>query len=149
MKTLTKLLLLGLFAGIFITSCSKNEDDNLLKLIKRYALSYLEKDDLLFISEKIVAVMQNRSYRISDIKPSKLAVFLSKFVYKNPSGIGLAMPETMQLAIEEAGVLRILLASFCAVITKPLKIKGVFYAACFSHLRKAPWRRQPDYQASV
>ena len=102
-------------------------EDNLLKLIKKYALPYLEKDDLLFISEKIVAVMQNRSYRISDIKPSKLAVFLSKFVYKNPSGIGLAMPETMQLAIEEAGILRILLASFCAIITKPLKIRGVFY----------------------
>ena len=102
-------------------------EDNLLKLIKKYALPYLEKDDLLFISEKVVAVMQKRSYRISDIEPSKSAIFLSKFVYKNPSGIGLAMPETMQLAIEEAGILRILLASFCAVITKPLKIRGVFY----------------------
>ena len=101
--------------------------DNLLKLIKEYALPYLEKDDVLFISEKVVAVIQGRSYKISDIKSSKLAVFLSKFVYKNPSGIGLAIPETMQLAIEETGILRILLASFCAVITKPLKIKGVFY----------------------
>ena len=110
-------------------------EDNLLKLIKKYVLPYLEKDDLLFISEKIVAVMQGRSYKISDIKPSKTAVFLSKFVYKNPSGIGLAMPETMQLAIEEAGILRILLASFCAIITKPLKIRGVFYLVGKPHSR--------------
>lgn len=110
-------------------------DDNLLKLIKKYALPYLEKYDLLFISEKIIAVMQGRSYRISEIKPTKLAFFLSKFVYKNPSGIGLAMPETMQLAIEETGILRILLASFCAVITKSLKVKGVFYLAAGSGAR--------------
>jgi len=103
------------------------QGDNLIELIKEYALPYLKKDDLLFISEKIVAVIQGRSYRISEIKPSKAAVFLSKFVYKNPSGIGLTMPETMQLAIEEAGILRILLASFCAAVTKPLKLKGVFY----------------------
>ncbi|MEA1936906.1 MAG: coenzyme F420-0:L-glutamate ligase [Patescibacteria group bacterium] len=117
----------GEFYRYPIKTCLIEPEDNLLELIKKYALPHLEKDDLLFISEKIVAVVQNRSYKISEIKPSKLAVFLSKFVYKNPSGIGLAMPETMQLAIEEAGALRILLASFCAVITKPLKIKGVFY----------------------
>lgn len=110
-------------------------NDNLLKLIKKYALPHLKKDDLLFISEKIVSVMQGRSYQISKIKSSKLAVFLSRFVYKNPGGIGLAMPETMQLAIEEVGVPRMLLAAFCAVITKPLRIKGIFYIVAGSGAR--------------
>ena len=102
-------------------------DDNLFGFIKKYALPYVKNNDILFISEKAVAITQGRSYKISDIKPSKLATFLSKFVYKNPAGIGLAMPETMHLAIEEVGILRILFASFCAMITKPFKIKGVFY----------------------
>ncbi len=125
----------GEFYRYPVKTCLIKPDDNLLKLIKEYALPHLEKEDILFISEKVVAVIQNRSYKISDIKSSKLAVFLSKFVYKNPGGIGLAMPETMQLAIEEVGVLRILLASFCAIITKPLKIKGAFYIVAGSGAR--------------
>ncbi len=109
--------------------------DNLLDLVKKYALSELQKNDILFISEKIVSVMQGRSYKISDIKPSGIAKFLSKFVYRNPGGIGLAMPETMQLAIEEVGILRILFAAFCAAITKPFRIRGVFYLIAGSDAR--------------
>lgn len=101
--------------------------DNILKIMEEYLLSKVAKNDIVFISEKVIAVMQGRSYKISDIKPSRLATFLSKFVYRNPGGIGLAMPETMQLAIEEAGVLRILFAAFLSALTKPLKIRGVFY----------------------
>ncbi|MEA2089003.1 MAG: coenzyme F420-0:L-glutamate ligase [Patescibacteria group bacterium] len=102
-------------------------DDNVFDSIKKYALPYIKDNDILFISEKVIAVTQGRSYRISDIKPTRLATFLSRFVYRNPGGIGLAMPETMHLAIQEVGILRILFAAFCAMITKPFKIKGVFY----------------------
>ncbi len=109
--------------------------DNLLDIIKKFALPHLKNDDILFISEKIVAVTQGRSYRISEITPSKLAIFLSRYVYKNPGGIGLALPETMQLAIEEVGVLRIILAAVCAVITKPFGIRGVFYLVAGSGAR--------------
>ena len=70
-------------------------DDNLFNIIEKFALPYVKNNDILFISEKVIAIMQGRSYRISDIKPSKLAAFLSRFVYKNPGGIGLAIPETM------------------------------------------------------
>ena len=45
------------------------------------------------------------------------------------------MPETMQLAIEETGTLRILLASFCAIVTKPLKVRGIFYVVAGSGAR--------------
>ena len=101
--------------------------DDLLQTIKKFALPHLRENDILFVSEKVVSVIQGRSYRISDIKASKLATFLSKKVYKSPYGIGLSMPGTMQLAIEETGILRILLAAFCAAVTKPFKIKGLFY----------------------
>jgi len=81
----------------------------------------------VFISEKIVAITQGRAYPINEIKASKIAAWLSKRVYRNPGGIGLASPETMQLAIEEIGILRILLAGFISLITKPLGIRGMFY----------------------
>ncbi|MBI2641636.1 asparagine synthase (glutamine-hydrolyzing), partial [Candidatus Roizmanbacteria bacterium] len=81
----------------------------------------------IVISEKIVAITQGRSYFIWDIKPSFLATLLSKFVSKTPYGIGLGSPWTMQLAIEEVGLGKILLASIMAFLTKPIGLKGIFY----------------------
>ncbi len=79
------------------------------------------------ISEKVVAISQGRSYFIWDIKPSFIASTLSKYVTRTPYGIGLGSPWTMQLAIKEVGLIRILLAAFVAALTKPLRIKGAFY----------------------
>jgi len=109
------------------TRLIKPKDKNLTELIKKYTQGLLRKGDILFIAEKIVAISQGRAYPIGDIKPSKMAVFLSKYVYKNPGGIGLASPETMQLAIEEVGLLRILLAAGIGGLAKLFKIRGVFY----------------------
>ena len=81
----------------------------------------------VIVSEKIIAISQGRSYLIKDIKPSWWANTLSKFVTKTPYGIGLGSPWTMELAIGEVGLTRILFASICAVLTKPFGMKGVFY----------------------
>lgn len=99
----------------------------ILEIIKKYAMPHIQKGDILFISEKIIAVTQRRAYKISEIKPYFLAKILSRFVTKNPAGIGLSMPETMQLAIEECGLPRIIFAAFAAFLTKIFGIKGVFY----------------------
>ena len=101
--------------------------DDLFKIMDDYVMPYLEKGDMIFISEKIVAISQGRAFDIDDIKVSKLANILCKFVYKSPYGIGLGSPWTMQLAIDEIGVPRILFAAACSALTKPLGIRGVFY----------------------
>ena len=103
------------------------QDKNPAELVKKYTQDFLQKGDIVFISEKIIAIMQGRAYPLGEIKPSKIAVWLSRRVYKNPGGIGLASPQTMQLAIEEVGLWRILLAAFFAGLTKPMGIKGLFY----------------------
>ena len=64
---------------------------------------------------------------MEDIKPRKLAVTLSRYVTKTPAGIGLGIPETMEMALQECGTLRILFAAFCSVIGKILGKKGWFY----------------------
>ena len=87
----------------------------------------MQLDDMLFISERVVAISQGRAFPIKDIKPSFLAKFLVKFVYKSPYGIGLGSPWTMELAIREAGAFRILLGVAASALTKPFGIKGVFY----------------------
>ncbi len=103
------------------------EDKDLVKLIKKHIKEFLREGDIVFIAEKIVAISQGRAYPIDEIKPSKLATFLSKYVYKNPAGIGLASPKTMQLAIEEVGALKIIIAAFLGALSKLFKIRGVFY----------------------
>ncbi len=104
-----------------------NAKDDIFKIVEQYALPHLKKGDIVFLSERIVAITQGRAFPIKEIKPSWLAKFLVKFVHKSPYGIGLGSPWTMELAIREAGILRILLAAFVSAITKPLGIRGLFY----------------------
>ena len=101
--------------------------ESLSDLIKKYVEPYLKAGDVIFISEKMVAITQNRSISIKDIKPSWLANWAVKFVWKNPGGLGIATPWTMQMVIKEAGLPRFLLSALVAVITKPFGIKGMFY----------------------
>lgn len=103
-----------------------NEDD-MAQVVVRYAKDEMQPGDILFISEKAVACTQNRAIPMEEIKPRPLAVKLSRYVTKTPAGIGLGIPETMEMALRECGTLRILFAAFCSVIGKLLGQKGWFY----------------------
>lgn len=102
-------------------------EDNLSKVICDCAGPFLQSGDILVISEKIVAITQGRAMPIKDVKPSRLARFLSRFVTKTPYGIGLAMPETMECALQECGRFRILMASAVGAMGKLFHKKGWFY----------------------
>ena len=103
------------------------DKDDIMAVAEKYAKPHLAPNDFLFMSERVVAITQGRAFPIKDIKPSRLAKFLVKFVHKSPYGIGLGSPWTMELAICEAGVLRILFAAFISALTKPFGIRGMFY----------------------
>lgn len=103
------------------------EQDDLDELLRQVVAPQVEKGDLVFMSEKMVACTQGRAFPLSAIVPGRLARLLSRFVTKTPRGIGLGMPETMQMAIEECGVLRILLAAAIGMLGKLLGQKGWFY----------------------
>ena len=87
----------------------------------------LEEGDIIAVSEKAVAVCQGRSFPVSSIKATVLAKILSRLVSKGPAGIGLGIPETMQLALDEAGRTRILLATGAAGATRLVGRHGAFY----------------------
>ncbi|MGH7196773.1 MAG: redoxin domain-containing protein [Candidatus Saccharimonadales bacterium] len=89
----------------------------------------------LFVSEKIVAITQGRSYFIWDIKPGVWARLLSRFVVRTPYGIGLGSPWTMQLAIQEAGLPRIMFAAAGGILGKMVGKKGWFYILAGSDVR--------------
>lgn len=81
----------------------------------------------VFCSEKVVAVAQGRSYFTWEIRPSWWARRLSRFVVRTPWGIGLGDPTTMQLAIQEAGLPRILAAAGASAAGKAVGRRGLFY----------------------
>ena len=101
--------------------------DSLEEFIREYAPGHLRAGDVLFVTEKIVAITQGRSFRLDEIQPRPLARFLSKYVTRTPYGIGLGMPETMEMALRECGTPRILLAAAVSAVTKAIGRKGDFY----------------------
>jgi len=101
--------------------------DNLDEFISEYAPAHLQSGDILFVTEKIVAITQGRSFLLDEIEPRPLARFLSKYVTRTPYGIGLGMPETMEMALRECGTPRILFASAVAAVTKAFGRRGDFY----------------------
>ncbi|WP_169582489.1 coenzyme F420-0:L-glutamate ligase [Microbacterium thalassium] len=101
--------------------------DDLDAFIREYAGDVVRDGDLLFVTEKIVAITQGRSYQLDEIRPRRLARFLSKYVTRTSYGIGLGMPETMEMALRECGTLRILLAAAVSAVTKLFGRRGDFY----------------------
>ncbi len=101
--------------------------DRLDDIIREYASDVVQPGDTLFVTEKIVAITQGRSFPIDSIRPRRLATFLAKYVTKTPYGIGLGMPETMEMALRECGTPRILLAAAVSAVTKLFGRRGDFY----------------------
>lgn len=104
------------------------KDDHLSDIIRQYVTPLVDSPDLIVVmSEKSVACTQGRAIRMSDIKPRPLARFLCKFVLKTPYGIGLGIPETMEMALRECGTIRILFAAAVSAVGKLLRKRGWFY----------------------
>jgi F420-0:gamma-glutamyl ligase-like protein len=103
------------------------KDDSITDVVKKYAQEIVKENDIVFVSEKVVAITQGRAYPLAEIKPRPLARLLSRYVTKTPSGIGLGIPETMEMALRECGVLRILFAAAVSFFGKLFGRKGDFY----------------------
>lgn len=101
--------------------------DNMEKVVLKYIKPHLKKDDIVFISERVVAITQNRAIPIKKIRPSFLAKFLVKFVHKSPYGIGLGSPYTMELAIREVGRFKIIIVALISGMAKCFGVRGLFY----------------------
>lgn len=117
----------GTFARYPVRTHVVMSNEKIPELMDRYVVGNTQPDDYMFISEKVIAICQGRAFNIDDIHPSKLANLLCKFVYKSPYGIGLGSPWTMELALRDVGIPKILFAAFCSAVTKPFGVRGVFY----------------------
>lgn len=101
--------------------------EDMAEVVWQYCSGILQQGDIVFISEKATAASQGRAIPIEDIHPRPLAVYLSGKVKKVSYGIGLGSPETMEMAIQEVGTLRILLGAAIHAITRMFGRSGDFY----------------------
>ena len=102
------------------------ESDDAVDVVARYGSGGPDVR-LIAISERMVAITQGRSHPIDSVRPGRLARLLWPRVTRTGYGIGLRSPQTMQLAIDEVGAPRILLAAAVSAVTRPLGIHGLFY----------------------
>jgi hypothetical protein len=102
-------------------------EDDIVEVVTTFADPAVQPGDILFVTEKIVAITQGRAYPVDSIVPRPLATRLSKYVTRTPSGIGLGLPQTMEMALRECGTPRILFAALVAAVTKPFGRRGDFY----------------------
>lgn len=134
-KTLTIVVDGVEYQRIPISTHTVMPQDDLHVVVRRYAQPVVQPGDVLFVTEKIVGITQGRSMRVEDVTPRPLARLLTKYVTKTKHGIGLGMPETMEMALRECGVPRILFAAAVAAVTKKLGRKGDFYRIAGSKAR--------------
>lgn len=101
--------------------------DDILEVVERYSKDERRAGDIIFVSEKVVAVTQGRAIPKDEIEIGRLARFLWPRVRKVPYGVGLRSPETMQCAINECGAARIVLAAAVGAMGKLVGRRGDFY----------------------
>jgi len=105
-------------------------DDQLEDVIKKYVLPQVQTDDIISLSERMVAITQGRLVHEDEIKETWLAKFLIKFVKKWPNDPGFRNAKKMQLVINICGVPRVIFAALVSALTKPFGIRGLFYILC-------------------
>jgi len=102
--------------------------EDIAKVVDDYTKDIRRPRDIIVVSEKATAASQGRAIPIENIHPGFWAKFLVRFVTKTEYGIGLGMAETLQMAIEECGLPRILFAAVIGGFSKyVLRRRGVFY----------------------
>jgi hypothetical protein len=102
--------------------------ENLVEIITRYAGDVIQTGDIVCLSQKVVSICENNVIHISQVKAGWLARLITRYVTKWPNDIGYSRPEKMQVAIQQAGFLRMLCAVIIGGFTrKILRRRGDFY----------------------
>lgn len=103
------------------------QGESYINIMQTYALPEYQEGDFISISEKIIALCQNRVIKKEDLKVGFWAKTLSKFASRTSAGVGVGEALKMQYAINKVGLPKILYASVASAVTKLFGKKGVFY----------------------
>lgn len=104
-----------------------NAGDDLAALLGRYVKPHLKGGEMVFISEKVVAIAQGRLARGDEIRVRPMARWVAGKVRRSKHGMGHRNPLVMEMAMREVGVPRILVAAAVGGLTRLLGRSGDFY----------------------
>ena len=117
----------GVWVRLMIRTHVIQPGEDIAAVVQRYAGPHLRLGDWVFVGQKAVSISQRRLVYERAVRPRPLAVLLSSHVKRTPYGRGLGRPATMEVALREAGTLRILAAAAVHVLGRPLHRSGDFY----------------------
>ncbi len=101
--------------------------ERLAQTLAPYLAGRVGARDVVAVGEKIVAIAEGRAVLLRAVTPGWLARWLASRVSQLGHGLGLRRPETMEMAIREAGWPRILLAAAVGAAGRLLGRRGGFY----------------------
>jgi hypothetical protein len=101
--------------------------ERLTSTLTPYLAGQVQPGDIVVVGEKIVAIAEGRAIPLRAVRPRRLARWLARHVRPLGYGLGLRRPETMEMALREAGVARILVAAAVAAVGRLLGRSGDFY----------------------
>lgn len=104
-----------------------NLGEKIEDFIDKYAKPSLKENDILCISAKVVSISRKFVVHESEVEPTWLSRLIVKFVKKWPNDPGYANPRKMQVAIEQAGYPRIILALIVGSFLRLFGKRGYFY----------------------
>ena len=99
----------------------------IVPVFEQYAVPQLRAGDWLAVSEKFVTISQGRVIHQSVVRPGWLAKVLVRGVTKHADDVGYSDPRKMQVAIMQAGWLRMFVAMLVGGATRLLGRRGDFY----------------------
>ena len=100
--------------------------EDLAGIVEKYAAPRLTPTSILCLSEKFVTICQNNVRHISEVQETWLARFIVPYVTPMPDGF--SNPKKMQVAIDHAGVPRIVLGVIFGGLSRLiLRRRGDFY----------------------
>lgn len=111
------------------------EGEDVGQVLVRYLEDIYQPGDYAILSETMLANALGLAIDQSQIKPGWWAKRLYKYVKRTRHGRGIGTPEKMQVAIELAGLWRILLATVVSAVTKLFGVKGWFYRVAGDKVR--------------
>lgn len=98
--------------------------DDLAAMVAKAVRGIAAPDDVVCVSETAVAIAQGRSIPAEAIRPGRLARMLAQ---RSGSYATVNQPESMQLVIESAGTLRVLVAAAASAVGRFIGRQGDFY----------------------
>lgn len=115
------------YARHAITTHFVQVGESYIELIEKYVKPVYEPGDILFSSEKVIALCQRRIVTEKEVRPGIWARILSRFVRQTPAGPGMGLPVKMQFAINYCGLGKVLWAAVCAGFDTLHGVHGTFY----------------------